>query len=106
MARSGACRDFSWFPSINITYMGFLVSRTAITFEFVITTERLRIAEVSKATGYGGVLFHVYAEIKEVFILTRHRLAVQAPCLRGQYPLEDVIDPRVLLLWRSVRRCR
>ena len=38
-------------PFHRVSYMGFLVRRTAITFELVIATQCFGIAEVFQATG-------------------------------------------------------
>ncbi len=68
--------------------MCLLVRAARVALELVVAAERLRIAEVPEAPGDGGVLLHVDAQVEEVLVLARHRLAVQAAGLARQDTLE------------------
>jgi len=75
------------------TLLGLLVTAAVVALELVVRAKGLRVAKTPQTVRNRGVLVHIHLQIKEVLILAAHRLAVEAPGLRGKDSLEDFMHP-------------
>lgn len=68
--------------------LGLLIATAIVAFELVIAAQCLRVAKTPQTVGDRRVLVHVHLQVKEVLILTAHRLAVQTSRFTGQDSLK------------------
>ena len=65
-----------------------------VAVKFVPVTERLRFGELAQTRRDGRIVRYFEAQIQEILVASRHRLAAETPRLVYRGALENVMDPR------------